>query len=52
MVEPVLVTGDFTEAEAFFPAFDVTRTAKSCFGRESGTPLVLVPFVFVTSRAC
>ena len=61
IVEPVLLIGDVSEAEAFFfLAFKVTRTAKSCFGRERGTPLVRVPLRFwtflelvtVATRAC
>ena len=47
IVDPVLLIGDLSEAEAFFfLAFKVTRTAKSCFGRERGTHLVRVPLHF------
>ena len=47
IVEPVLLIGDLSEAEAFFLAFEVTRTAKGCFGRERGTPLVHAPLHFL-----
>jgi len=48
IVEPVSLIGDLREAETFFLAFEVTRTAKSCFGQERGTPLVRVPVHFWT----